>query len=208
MDADDWDRRYAATEMVWSATPNVFFAEAVEGRDPGRALDLGAGEGRNAIWLAENGWDVTAVDFSAVAIDKGRRLAADHGVDVRWLVEDLTSWSPPVTAFDLVGVIYVHFPDGQRRALVQASLAAVAPGGTWVWVGHDADNIERGYGGPQDPAVLATVGELVVALDPADWEVIRAEQVLRTVAIEDGHGEGPSGSATAIDQLVVAHRRS
>lgn len=207
MDADRWDERYAATEFVWSATPNVFFAEVVGDLPPGRAIDLGCGEGRNAIWLAEQGWDVTGVDFSTIGIEKARRLATERGVEVAWLVEDLRSWSPPVAAFDLVAVVYVHFSQPDRERLVRASLAAVAPGGTWVWVGHDLDNLTRGYGGPQDPAVLATVDELTGALDPAVWVVVRAGQVLRTVETEAGHGDSPAITATAIDQLVVAQRR-
>lgn len=207
MEAERWDERYAATEMVWSAAPNAFFAEAVRGLPPGRAIDLGAGEGRNAIWLAKQGWSVTAVDFSAVGIAKGRRLAEDQGVEVTWLVEDLRTWSPPAAAFDLVAVVYVHLPQPDREFLLRASLDAVAPGGTWVWVGHDLDNLTRGYGGPQDPAVLATVEELRAALEPDRWDVALAEQVLRTVETEAGHGDSPAVTATAIDQLVVARLR-
>lgn len=207
MDADDWDRRYAATELVWSATPNAFFAEAVEHLPPGRAIDLGCGEGRNAISLASRGWQVSAVDFSAVAVDKGRRLAERQGVEVDWQVQDLSSWSPPPAGFDLVAVVYVHFPEPARSRLLERSLGAVAPGGTWVWVGHDLDNLSRGHGGPQDPAVLATVDELAGALGDG-WEVERAEQVLRTVTLEPGHGGGDDApaTATAVDQLVIARR--
>lgn len=208
MDADDWDRRYASTELVWSATPNAFFAEAVADLPPGRAIDLGCGEGRNAIWLAERGWRVTAVDFSAVAIDKGRRLATRQGVELDWRVEDLGTWTPPPVAFDLVAVVYVHFPLPEREHLVRASLAAVAPGGSWVWVGHDLENLSGGHGGPQDPAVLATVDELAGYVDTTSgWQVSCAEQVLRTVTLEPGHGPGGDAeTATAIDQLVIARR--
>jgi SAM-dependent methyltransferase len=208
VEAADWDDRYAGTDMVWSTSPNAFFAEAVEAIRPGRAIDLGAGEGRNALWLAERGWDVTAVDFSAAGIDKGRRLAEHRGVEVSWLAEDLRTWRPDTEAYELVGVVYVHFPRPQRDHLVSASLAAVAPGGTWVWVGHDADNIEHGHGGPQDPAVLATVDELVAHLEPSEWRIVRSGQVRRTVTIESGHGidGGAAATVTAIDQLVVAVR--
>ncbi|MFD0328131.1 methyltransferase domain-containing protein [Streptacidiphilus monticola] len=83
MDAEDWDRRYAAEELVWSAGPNRFVAEELAGLTPGRALDLAAGEGRNALWLAEQGWRVDAVDWSAVGLDKARRAAAARGSSSR-----------------------------------------------------------------------------------------------------------------------------
>src|SRR6476660_4887782 len=96
MDARQWDQRYADTELVWSVTPNQFVAAELADLPPGRAVDLAAGEGRNAIWLASRGWDVTAVDFSQVALDKGDRLAADdpRGLDVTWVRADATTWEP------------------------------------------------------------------------------------------------------------------
>ena len=83
MDEAGWDERYAAAELIWTAEPNRFVVAELTGLPPGRALDLGAGEGRNAIWLAEQGWDVTAVDFSAVGLDKGRAVAARRGVRIQ-----------------------------------------------------------------------------------------------------------------------------
>ena len=97
MDARAWDDRYAASELVWSREPNQFVAAELADLPPGRAVDLAAGEGRNAIWLASRGWSATAVDFSQVALDKGARLAGD--LDVTWVCADATRWDEPA-AYD------------------------------------------------------------------------------------------------------------
>lgn len=88
-----WNARYSATELVWSAEPNRWVSEVLAGRPAGTAVDLGCGEGSNAIWLAEQGWTVTGADFSDVALDKATALADRRGVTVRWIRGDATDWS-------------------------------------------------------------------------------------------------------------------
>jgi 2-polyprenyl-3-methyl-5-hydroxy-6-metoxy-1,4-benzoquinol methylase len=195
MQRDDWNARYGAAELVWSAGPNRFLAEEARDLRPGRALDLACGEGRNALWLAEQGWEVTAVDFADVAVDKGRRRAAEIGVDVAWLVEDVRHWDPDRQAFDLVVILYLQLPAGERERVWRAAAAAVAPGGTLLVVGHDSRNLRDGIGGPRSPEVLYTATDVVRAI--GDLEIERAGEVLRPV---DG-GE-------AIDCLVRARRVS
>lgn len=101
MDAHDWDQRYAATELVWSARANQFVESELADLAPGRAIDVAAGEGRNSIWLAGRGWDVTAVDFSEVGLDKGRALAARHEQDgdlhIEWVRADVLEYDPGET---------------------------------------------------------------------------------------------------------------
>lgn len=195
MDAEDWDERYSGQELVWSVTPNQFVAAELADLTPRRAVDLAAGEGRNALWLASRGWDVTAVDFSRVALEKGRRLAGDTPVD--WVCADATTWSADA-AYDLVVVAYLQLPADQRRAAVRAGFAALRPGGTFFLVAHDSTNLLEGTGGPQDPAVLMTAEDVLEDLADEAFEVVRAERVPRRV--EDGHGEEPH--RTAYDALV------
>ncbi len=204
MDAHAWDERYAGTELVWSAEPNLFVAREVAELAPGRALDLAAGEGRNAIWLAQRGWAVTAADFSQVALDKGQQLAERLGgaADVRWVRADATRWDEPA-AYDLVVVAYLQLPAEQRRAAVRAAYASLAPGGTLLLVAHDSTNLAEGTGGPQDPAVLMTADDVLGDLAGEDLDVVRAERVARQVG--DGHGEEPA--RTAWDCLVRVVRR-
>ena len=200
MDAAGWDERYAASELVWSAEPNRFVAEACADLSPGRALDLAAGEGRNAIWLAQRGWTVTATDFSQVGLDKGRRLAQElsgqEGVAdrVAWVLADATTteWADD---HDLVVVAYLQLVEAERREAVLRAFAALQSGGRFVWVAHDTSNLTEGTGGPQDESVLMTADDVLIDLTGEEYEVVRAERVAR-----------PVGDATAYDCLVVLER--
>jgi SAM-dependent methyltransferase len=195
MDREDWDRRYDTAAFVWDVHPNRFLAEELPGAGSGRALDLACGEGRNAVWLAEQGWDVTGVDFSAVAVAKARQLAEGRGVQAEWLVEDVTVWEPPAAGFDLVVVCYLQLPEAERAAVMERARRALAPGGTFLLVAHDRSNLDRGWGGPQDPGVLPTPDEVTGALE--GLRIVRAEVVERPVEVD---GE----TRVALDTLVRA----
>lgn len=202
MDHQQWDERYSATGFVWATGPNQFVAAELADLTPGRAIDLAAGEGRNAIWLAEHGWRVTAVDFSRVGLDKGRVLSAARGVpggQIDWVVADLRDYQPELGGYDLALVSYLQVVPKVRAAVLGRAAAALAPGGTAFIVAHDLTNLSEGTGGPQDPEVLYTP-EAVVA-DLPGLRILRAERVRRTVAREDG-------PATAIDTLVRAVREA
>ena len=199
MDAGTWDQRYAASELVWSREPNQFVAAELADLPPGTAVDLAAGEGRNAIWLARRGWRVTAVDFSQVALDKGRALAGDTTVE--WVCADATAWTPD-TPVDLVVAAYFQVPASERRAAVRAAFTSLAPGGTLLVVAHDSTNLDEGTGGPQDPAVLYTAEDVLADLDGLPLEVERAERVPRTVTAPG------QPDATAYDALVRVVRRN
>jgi SAM-dependent methyltransferase len=208
MDARDWDERYAASELVWSREPNAFVASELADLPPGTAVDLAAGEGRNAIWLASRGWDATAVDFSQVALDKGARLAAEAGIDVTWICADATSWQPPAPV-DLVVVAYLQLPAEERRQAVRGAFTMLRPGGTLLLVAHDSTNLTEGTGGPQDPTVLMTAGDVLADLEAYDADVLRAERVAREVRSADPahHEHGGEERRTAWDCLVRVVRR-
>ena len=195
MRREDWNRRYAGAESLWSAKPNRFLVAEVAGLEPGRALDLACGEGQNAVWLAGLGWDVTAVDYAEVAIAKGIERAAREGVAVDFHADDLLRYRPEARAFDLVLILYLHMPSDGRRLVLERAAAAVAPGGTLVLVGHDLLNLTEGVGGPSDPDLLFTPDDVVTELHGLDVE--KAERVLRDVHDAD---------RPAIDALVRATR--
>jgi SAM-dependent methyltransferase len=197
VDREQWNERYAGSELIWTANANRFLVEEVAGLTPGRALDLGCGEGRNAVWLAERGWDVTGVDFSDVGLSKAARLAAERDIEVAWIEADLLEFIPEPGGFELVAALYLHRTAPELRKIMARAAAAVAPGGVLLVVGHDASNPTEGYGGPQDPAILFTPGEVAAALPGLTVE--RAERVRRPVA-------SPQGEANAIDALVRATR--
>lgn len=196
MDRHDWDLRYEGEELLWRAEPNRFVAEETEGLEPGTVLDLACGEGRNAIWLAEHGWRATGVDFSAVALAKGRQLATQRGVTVEWVEDDVCRWTPPAT-FDLVLVCYVQLPADERRTVLRHAAAAVgsAPGSRLLVVGHDTANLTEGIGGPRDPSVLFSASDVVADVEGSGLVIERAEQVRRPV-------ETDAGTVDAIDALV------
>lgn len=196
MRREDWDRRYAERELLWSASPNRFLVAEADGLAPGRALDLACGEGRNSIWLAELGWRVTAIDFSEVAIAKARERATRVGVDVDFVCTDLLDFVPEPEAYDLVLVLYLQLPANERALVLSKAASALAPAGTFLLVGHDLANLTEGVGGPSDPDVLYTPDE--IASELPGLEIEKAERVLRDV--EDA--ERP-----AIDALVRARRR-
>ena len=126
MERHEWDTRYAGEELVWSSTPNQFLVAEVQGLRPGKALDLGCGEGRNALWLAEQGWTVTGVDFSTVGLAKAARLAEAGGVNVDWVQSDVLTWRPPAEGFDLVAVFYLQLAPSDRTEALRAMAR------TWV----------------------------------------------------------------------------
>jgi 2-polyprenyl-3-methyl-5-hydroxy-6-metoxy-1,4-benzoquinol methylase len=132
VDASGWDARYASSDLVWGAEPNQFVAQELAGVPAGRALDLAAGEGRNAIWLAGLGWRVTAVDFSGVALDRGRQLAAARGLQVDWVQADLRGYRPEPGGYDAVVVAYLHLVPAELTEVLGRAAAAVAPGGRMV----------------------------------------------------------------------------
>jgi SAM-dependent methyltransferase len=199
MDSAEWDRRYAGRELVWTSEPNRFLVREAEGLAPGRAIDLACGEGRNAVWLAERGWQVTGVDFSTVGLEKARALAAARGVEAEWIAADLLDYRAAPEGFDLVILFYLQVPAVQRTGIVSRAAGAVAPGGTFVLVAHDSANLERGHGGPQDPAVLYTAEDVNRDLNGSVLHIERAERVERPV-------DTPDGPRIALDALVRASR--
>lgn len=202
MDARGWDERYAAAPLVWSAGPNAFVEAELAALPAGRALDLACGEGRNALWLAGRGWQVTAVDFSAVAVDKGHRLAERQRLDGRvdWVVGDVLT--VPLPASDLALLAYLQLAAQERRTAVRRAWDALTPGGTLLVVAHDSSNLTEGTGGPQDPAVLYTADDVLDDLAGRELDLVRAERVARPVPPDDEHGGDPE--RTAWDALLRA----
>lgn len=204
MDAAGWDDRYTERELVWSVEPSVWVEQLIADLPPGRALDLASGEGRNALWLAERGWDVTAVDFSSVALDRARRLGRDRlGPDAGNLTivrADLLEYEPPAAAFELVLLVYLHLRGPERRRVVRAAASAVAPSGRLLVIGHDLGNIAHGTGGPQDPAVLYSPADIEEDLWRTGLSIETAETLSRSVETDEG-------TARALDAVVLARRQ-
>ena len=190
MRAEDWDERYADRQQ-WSSEPNALVASLLAGLPPGEAVDLAAGEGRHALWLAGMGWRVTAVDFSAVGLGRG---SAQPGAElVTWVTADVTTWTAPPASVDLVVVAYLHLPQAETVAVLTRAIGWLRPGGRLLVLGHDVENIASGVGGPQEPAILHSVERLAPVAELLS--VDRLERVPR---------ETPAG--TALDTLLWARR--
>ncbi|RFA09963.1 SAM-dependent methyltransferase [Subtercola boreus] len=197
-----WNEHYGQREQIWSGRPNAVLVDEVSALAPGRALDVGCGEGADAIWLAGRGWQVTGVDVSGVALDRARAAAEAAGVSgsVTWQQQDLGSGFP-TGEFELVSAQFLHSPvELPRPEILRAAAAAVAPGGRLLivghsglpsWVGHDQPDVH--FVTPEE--VLASL-----ALDPASWRTISCEA--RTRAVVDPHGE----HATLDDGVVLVER--
>lgn len=177
MNRDDWNARYAAQPLLWNVDPGPFLGGEVGGRAPGRALDLGAGEGRIALWLAERGWAVTAVDFSDVALERGRHRVEEAGTPgaVEWVCADLTTYEPPPGPFDLVLLLFVHLPAAERRRILRLAAGALRPHGLALVVGYDSTHASEGQGGLRDPDLLFSPEDIVADLDGLHIE--RAERL-------------------------------
>lgn len=200
MDADDWDERYRETSLLWTAGPNQWVEQHTAHLPAGQALDLACGEGRNALWLAERGWQVTAVDFSTVGVEKGRELAHKRGDEiaerVRWVVGDVLTYQAD-RSYDLVLLVYLHVPPDQRRVVMRRAAAALAPGGVLLVVGHHSDNLTDGVGGPPYPELLYSEHDLIADLSSNPALSVRAAgRRERSV---------PDASRPALDVVVEFH---
>ena len=202
-DQGSWERRWSqvlrdSPERLAGRPPNASLVAVAGALRPGRALDAGCGHGSEAIWLAGSGWRVTAVDFSATALEHGRSTAEAAGAGVaeriEWVEADLGSWAPEPGGFDLVSCLYVHVA-GSVVEMVRRLGSGVAPGGTLLLVGHRPVDPETGAPTPAAGQVQVSVEEAVQALDPDQWRLVVAEERVR------------AASGTGVDAVVQAVRR-
>ena len=184
-DAAGWDERYAGADQVWSGSPNGALVTEVTGLAPGRALDVGCGEGADAVWLAGHGWDVTALDVSRVALDRAARHARRAGVRVRWLHAGLVQARLSAGGFDLVSAQYPALRRSPASEAERALLAAVAPGGVLLVVHHADVDVEHARDRGFDPADFVQPVDVAAVLD-AGWEV--EVHVTRPRAVAGGAG--------------------
>lgn len=200
MDSQRWNEHYRKSDSAGPSNPSMVLEEYARSLPSGKALELAAGDGRNALYLAKLGWLVTAVDFSDVALAKGRSFADRLGLTIDWQLADLTHYQPALQSYDLVCLFYLHLPKREFHEILRRAADAVCPGGALLVVGHDLRNLTEGSGGPRDPEVLYTPEEIVSVLaglriDQADSREHQAD-----------HGVVTEGSLQ-IDCVVRARRR-
>ncbi len=186
-----WDERYATDDYIFGTAPNVFLASQAALIRPGmRALSIADGEGRNGVWLAEQGAQVHAVDFSAAALDKARRLATERGVTLDFEQADILDWHWPDAAYDLVAAIFIQFaPPPERDHIIAGIRRCLKPGGLLVLQGYTPKQVEFGTGGPPHAANMYT--EALLRAWFGDWDILHLaehESVIR----EGSHHHGLS----------------
>ena len=199
-DEQAWDDRYAESNRIWSGNPNVALVAQVAGLRPRRALDLGCGEGADAVWLAKQGWQVTAVDISGVALARAAEHAAEAGVTIDFQRRDLAE-SFPAGSFDLISAQFLHFwEEFDREKILRRAAEAVAPGGILLIEGH-MDHGPFRHGGDHQHVHFPTPDEVIAALDlDESWEVLVRE-------VHPREQTGPDGEpATRTDSTVKLRR--
>jgi SAM-dependent methyltransferase len=195
----EWDERYASAEQVWSGEPNGALVAEVAGLPPGRALDVGCGEGADVVWLAHQGWDVTGLDVSQVALDRAALHARQAGATVRWVHADLVQAQLPAGAFDLVSAQYPALLKTPGDDAERALLAAVAPGGTLLVVHHADIDPEEAKARGFDPADYVSPADVAALLDDG-WRVEVDEKRARDIT-------GGAGAHHTHDLVLRARRR-
>ncbi|MFC7493158.1 MULTISPECIES: SAM-dependent methyltransferase [unclassified Nocardioides] len=196
---ESWDERYGGEGRTWSGRPNAVLVDEASDLSPGRAVDLGCGEGGDAIWLAEQGWQVTAIDFSDAGLRKAAEHAAERGVAdrIEFRHADLRTWAPDGEQWDLVTSCFLHLLDHGMVTATERMAEAVAPGGTLLVAGHHPDDSHTGLRWSL-PGVMFTADELVPAVDADRFEV-RAEARPRSETRNDETHE-------VTDAVLVARR--
>ena len=203
-DRSFWEGRWSRVlrehaDRVAHRPPNAHLSNEVRNLRPGLALDAGCGHGSDTLWLAERGWQVTAVDFSATALAHGRSTAEAVGADVAeridWVEADLATWTPQPGGYGLAACLYVHVP-GSVEGMVRRMAAGVAPGGTLLLVGHRPIDPATGAATAAADQVQVSVDTAAAALDPGRWEFIVAEDRPRAMA------------GTGVDAVICARRLS
>lgn len=188
MNSSDWDARYSSVEHPWGSAPAAALSGRFADLTPGRAVDLGCGDGRHARWLADSGWSVHAVDFSSVAIELARSGGENRSID--YTVADVRTWEPPEPV-DLVAIGFLHLPVDELVAVIAGAGGWLAPGGRLLYLGHALENLTHGVGGPPDPSVLPDIDDLA-----------RAASGMRVHEL--AHLIRPQGEGQAIDVLLHA----
>lgn len=195
--AEAWDDFYRQSPRLWSGRPNARLVEVAEDLAPGRALDLGCGEGGDAVWLAGRGWTVTAVDVATTALARTQELAAERGVAVTTEQHDLTA-TLPSGSFDLVSACFLQSPlEWDRGALLRRVATAVEPGGLLLVVDHGAVRPPWGW---HDEGEVPTARQLRASVGLDDWEDVRVDDPEREAT-------GPDGQVGTVSDAVVLLRR-
>ena len=192
-----WDQRYNTPEYFYGKEPNTFFADELKKLELGLLLLPAEGEGRNAVYAAEQGWKVHAFDLSQVAKEKSLSLAAERKVNILFALSNVQDFHPGEFKYDAIGLIYTHFPFEMRHDFFQEIQTCLAPGGKIILEGFHKKQLHLTTGGPKDPTMLFSTEELEKNFDQLHFEYLKAEVI--DLAESDGH----NGEAEVVRLVAV-----
>ena len=199
MSSPFWDERYSTDTYIFGTAPNVFLASQADLIRSGmRALAIADGEGRNGVWLAEQGADVHAVDVSPVALEKARNLAAERGVTLEFEQADVLNWDWPEASYDLVAAVFIQFASpAERERIIAGIRRALKPGGLLILQGYTPKQLEFGTGGPPNAANMYTADLLREWF--GDWDITHLHEH-ESFITEGSHHHGMSA---LVDMLAT-----
>jgi SAM-dependent methyltransferase len=199
-----WNERYRSADALWSGNPNRYLVSEASDLRPGTVLDVGCGEGADALWLAEHGWRVTAVDISTVALRRAAAHVREAGLQaaqlITWLHADVGAWLPDAASYDLVSVQFMHPPSEQRDPLFRRLAGSVRPGGRLLVVGHHPSDLQTTVPRPPVPDLFFTAADIAASLDPHEWDIEVSEARARPAV-------DPQGQPVTIHDTVLSARR-
>lgn len=192
-----WDERYSTDEFVYGTTANEFLVSTIDRLPKGRVLCVAEGEGRNAVYLAQAGCEVVAVDASRVGLDKAARLARQRGVHIETVVADLADFAIQPHSWDAVVSIFCHLEPQLRKALHRRVVAGLRPGGVLVLEAYRPEQIRYATGGPAAADMMPSLAELRDELEGLEFE--HAVEIVRNVS----EGKYHTGKGAVVQVLAV-----
>ena len=194
-----WDERFSSEEYIYGKEPNKFFKEEIDKLAPGKALFLGEGEGRNAVYAAKLGWHVDAVDSSSAGKEKALKLAAEHKVNINYFVSDLAHWAPEPETYDLVVIIFLHLFSELRKEVHSKIITTLKQGGKLIFQVFDKDQLKYKTGGPPKVDLLYSLEDVYT-----DFQNLEIEKFSKEI-IYINEGDHHKGKAAVINYVGVKH---
>lgn len=179
---EHWNKRFNTNEYVFGKEPNEFFKQELDKLKPGKILFIAAGEGRNAIYAAKNGWQVDAIDYSEIAKEKALKLASENNVKINYRIVDVFDYSFPLSTYDAIVNIQFHSPEQIRDEFNSKLIAALKPEGKIILQVFDKEQIKKNTGGPKDIDLLYSLEDIVNGFFDLEFEYFVKETSVRNIA--------------------------
>ncbi len=179
---ENWEERFSSEDYVYGKEPNEFFKESISKLKPGKILLPAEGEGRNAVFAAQSGWNVDAFDWSNAAKKKADALALETGVEINYTVNDIAEFEPAEASYDAVGLVFVHLEPEMRESFHRKIARVLKPDGKLIFIAYDKTQILKGTGGPKNPDLLYSLAEIAEDFIELEFDLFSKD----TVTLSEG----------------------